>query len=134
MATQLSKDVRYLQAQTHIKNGGVQMCHTTCSELDAGTLTNYLGNIKKFLDQNPNEVVTLLLVNGDFASPTLFDASFSAAGLKNYTFVPSTSPNPLPYSAWPTLGAMIASGKRLVVFLGKHGEAASACLHKSNTS
>jgi hypothetical protein len=119
VSTQLSKSVRFLQAQTHVKNGALEMCHTSCTELDAGTLTNYLGSIKTFLDNNPNEVVTLLLVNGDGSSPSLFDSSFTAAGIKKYTFVPSTSPKTLAIDAWPTLGEMISAGTRLVVFLGK---------------
>ena len=32
-------------------------------------------------------------------------------------FVPSTSPSALKQSAWPTLGQMIDSGKRVVVFM-----------------
>ena len=58
---QLGLGVRFLQAQTHDLDGTIEMCHTSCVELDAGTLTDYLKPIKTFMDANPNEVVTLLL-------------------------------------------------------------------------
>lgn len=58
---QLGLGVRFLQAQTHDLDGTIEMCHTSCIELDAGTLTDYLKPIKTFMDANPNEVVTLLL-------------------------------------------------------------------------
>jgi len=119
VAQQLSAGVRFLQAQTHVLNGNLELCHTSCLEENAGTLQNYLSTVKSFLDANPNEVITLLLVNGDFQSPTLFDQTFKAVGLDTYAFVPSTSPNPLPIGSWPTLGEMIVAGKRLVVFLGR---------------
>src|SRR5215469_12328796 len=118
VAQQLSAGVRFLQAQTHVLNGKLELCHTSCVEENAGTLQNYLSTVKSFLDANPHEVVTLLLVNGDFQSPTLFDQTFKAVGLDTYAFVPATSPNPLPIGSWPTLGQMIVAGKRLVVFLG----------------
>ena len=118
VSAQLSAGVRFLQAQTHVLNGNLELCHTSCVEKDAGSLQNYLSTIKSFLDANPNEVITLLLVNGDFQSPTLFDTTFRAAQLNTYAFIPSTSPNDLTIDQWPTLGEMIGAGQRLVVFLG----------------
>lgn len=118
VSAQLSAGIRFLQAQTHVLNGNLELCHTSCIEEDAGSLQSYLGTVKSFLDANPNEVVTLLLVNGDFQSPTLFDTTFQAAGLNTYAFIPSTSPNDLTIDQWPTLGQMIGAGQRLVVFLG----------------
>lgn len=58
---QLGLGVRFLQSQTHDKDGAIEMCHTSCDLLDAGTLTDYLKPIKAFMDANPNEVVTLLM-------------------------------------------------------------------------
>lgn len=58
---QLNLGVRFLQSQTHDRDGTIEMCHTSCIELDAGTLTNYLTPIKTWMDANPNEVVTLLM-------------------------------------------------------------------------
>lgn len=61
VADQLGLGVRFLQAQTHDLDGTIEMCHTSCVELDQGSLTDYLKPIKTFMDANPNEVVTLLL-------------------------------------------------------------------------
>jgi hypothetical protein len=117
---QLSSGVRFLQGQTH-KNiiGGLNLCHTSCFEEDAGSLTDFLKTLKSFLDGNKDEVLTLLLTNGDRVNIDMFDESFNDAGVKDYVFVPSSNPNTLPIGDWPTLSEIIGSGKRLVVFLGE---------------
>ena len=117
---QLDMGVRYLQVQTHrsiIDEDVIELCHTSCLLEDAGPLKEYLETIKTWLDANPNEVVSLLLTNGDSVPITEFGDTFSSSGIANYAYVPSA--NPLPITNWPTLGDMISSGKRLVVFLGK---------------
>lgn len=117
VSDQLRMGVRFLQAQTHAKKNGIEMCHTTCLELDAGSLANYLAPVKMFLDANPNEVVTLLLTNGDAVPVSKFAAVFKSAGLETYAFAPSGT---LAVGQWPTLGSLIDQGKRLVVFMGMH--------------
>ncbi|KAJ5824611.1 hypothetical protein N7447_006951 [Penicillium robsamsonii] len=115
---QLDMGIRYLQAQTHhsiIDKNIIELCHTSCLLEDAGPLKSFLTTIKDWLDANPNEVVTLLLTNGDSVSITEFGDTFSSSGISNYAYIPSS--NPLPIADWPTLGNMISSGKRLVVFL-----------------
>jgi hypothetical protein len=115
---QLNMGVRFLQGQTHKDLiGTLSMCHTSCFEEDAGSVQNYLSTIKSWLDGNSNEVVTLLLTNGDNVDPGTFDSLFKAAGLDTYAFVPSGSPAVLAIGDWPTLGDLISSGKRLVFFL-----------------
>lgn len=37
---QLDDGIRFLQAQTHELNGALELCHTSCTELDAGPLTS----------------------------------------------------------------------------------------------
>lgn len=114
---QLNAGIRYLQAQTHDLAGTLSMCHTSCLELYAGSLVDYLTPIKTWLDANPNEVISLLLVNGDNVNVSQFDSAFSSANLKDYAFVPSSSPAILPLSAWPTLSQLISTNKRLIIFL-----------------
>ena len=116
VTAQLDAGIRFLQAQAH-KNvfGTLQLCHTSCFEEDAGKVESYLSTIKSWLDAHPNEVLTLLLVNGDNDPVSLFDAAYTASGLKSYAFTQPTSP--LTLDAWPTLQEMISSGKRLVAFL-----------------
>ncbi|KAK6822633.1 D-malate dehydrogenase [Apiospora arundinis] len=107
----LDAGLRLLQAQVHNKNGAIQLCHTTCDLLDAGPLEDWLAKIKAWMDANPNEVVTLLLVNGDNQDAASFGGAFTKAGLDKYGYVPTGS------SGWPTLQSMISSNKRLVTFV-----------------
>lgn len=111
---QLNEGVRFLQAQTQDKDGAVEMCHTSCILEDAGTLESYLGEIKTWVDGNPNEVVTLLITNPDAIDITKFGDAFTSTGLADYVFTPDTQ---LTLSEWPTLGNLISSGNRVVVFM-----------------
>lgn len=63
VTTQLNNGVRMLQNQGHNQNGAIHLCHSSCLLLDAGTITSYLQKVKTWLDDNPNEVVTILWVN-----------------------------------------------------------------------
>lgn len=115
--------IRYLQTQTHhsiLDDDTLELCHTSCFLEDAGTLKSYLGTVKDWLDDNPDEVVTLLLTNGDSVSITDFGDTFKSSRIDKYAFVPSSSPDKLSMDDWPTLGDLISSGKRLVVFLGEY--------------
>ena len=118
VADQLAMGIRFLQGQTHIKNNQLQMCHTSCLEEDAGSAINFLSTVKTFLDTHPNEVITILLTNGDRVNSSVFDTALQKADLKKYIFTPATGSVTLPISAWPTLGEMIAANTRLVFFLG----------------
>jgi hypothetical protein len=119
VTAQLDLGVRFLQGQTHDDDRGVlSMCHTSCRLENAGSLESYLDTVKDWLDANPNEVVTLLITNGDRADMSRFDEAFIASGAKDIVYIPSTSPRWLPMNSWPTLGEFIDSGKRLIVFIG----------------
>lgn len=109
--------VRLLQVQMHNQNGDVHLCHTSCSLLDGGLLSDYLAKVKTWLDQNTQDVVTLLLVNSDTLSPTTIASSFSTAGLNSggYLYTPSSATTAK--SDWPTLSNMISNDGRLVVFM-----------------
>ncbi|KAF8345095.1 PLC-like phosphodiesterase [Amanita rubescens] len=114
--TQLRLGVRLLQAQSHMWNGQLTFCHTSCLLYYGGTVLDYLIKVKSFLDENPTEVLTLLFTNPE-SQPvsTVWAPVFDQAGLTSYIYVP---PNvPMKYSDWPTLGEMIDSGKRVVMFL-----------------
>ncbi|KAI9696359.1 MAG: hypothetical protein M1820_008201 [Bogoriella megaspora] len=117
LADQLGLGIRFLQAQTHMPAGTLEMCHTTCipEVSDKGPLSDYLSTVKTFLDANPNEVVTLLLTNGDYVGVGNFSNVFKSVGLDTYAYVPPSEP--LPKGDWPTLGSLISDNKRLVVFL-----------------
>ncbi|KAF8851914.1 PLC-like phosphodiesterase [Acephala macrosclerotiorum] len=111
---QLDAGIRFLQAQTHLKDSALELCHTSCIEEDAGTLVSYLTTVKAWMDANPNEVLTLLLTNGDSADVSLFGTAMTTSGLSTYAYTPSTQ---LAMSDWPTLQELITAGTRLVMFL-----------------
>ncbi|KAJ5443795.1 uncharacterized protein N7458_007667 [Penicillium daleae] len=112
--TQLSAGVRLLSAQVHKDNNEWRLCHTSCTLLDAGLLSDWLAKIKSWLDEHPNEVVTLLLVNSDSASASELGTVFNSANISTYAYDPPSLT--IAPSSWPTLQTLINSGKRLVVF------------------
>ena len=112
---QLSAGVRLLTAQVHNNNGAWHLCHTSCSLLDAGTLSSWLSSIKTWLDANPHDVVTILLVNPDNTAAADLDSEFQAANIKSYTYTPPSTTTAL--ETWPTLQDMIAKNTRLVTFV-----------------
>lgn len=115
VAAQLDLGVRFLEAQTHAKDGAIEMCHTYCWELDEGTLGAYLQELAAWMDAHADEVVTLLLTNGDAIPVQDFDAAFEGAGLTKHVLHPSKV---MAKEEWPTLQEMIDAGTRLVVFMG----------------
>lgn len=112
---QLTAGVRLLSAQVHNKSGAWHLCHTSCALLDAGTLSAWLAEIKSWMDANPHDVVTLLLVNADNASAADLDKEFKVADISSYGYIPPSTSNAL--SSWPTLQDMISHGTRLVTFV-----------------
>jgi hypothetical protein len=115
--TQLDAGVRLLTAQVHTANATgseLRLCHTDCSLLDAGSLVDWLSSIKTWLDGNPNEVVTILLVNSIDATATTLGADFVSSGISNYGYQFPASGAP---STWPTLQSLITANTRLVTFV-----------------
>ncbi|KAI0866769.1 PLC-like phosphodiesterase [Xylaria cubensis] len=106
----LDAGLRLLQVQVHDLNGTIEMCHTTCDLLDAGPLQNWIGDVKFWMDNNPNEVVTLLIVNSDGNDVKEFGSMFESTGISKYGYTPSGN-------GWPTLQTMITANTRLVTFI-----------------
>ncbi|KAI1791264.1 PLC-like phosphodiesterase [Ganoderma leucocontextum] len=114
--SQLNLGARLLQAQAHVNDGVLHFCHTSCALFDGGTVEAYLEKVNTFLTANPNEVLTLLFTNPEGASlEDLWDPAFQQSGIASLAYVPPSIP--VKQSAWPTLGELIDSGKRVVVFL-----------------
>ncbi|GAA6031167.1 hypothetical protein JCM8097_004037 [Rhodosporidiobolus ruineniae] len=118
--TQLNNGIRLLQVQGHLNNNELHLCHTSCSLLDGGSFTSYLSTVKSWLDANPDEVVTLLMVNSDGIAPSVWAESYTASGLSNYTYTPASVP--VAYDAWPTYGELIGNGTRVVSFLAQNAD------------
>lgn len=117
---QLTAGIRFLQSQTQKfeLDGSIHMCHTDCALEDGGTVVQYMKQVKSWLDNNPREVVTILLTNPDKFPMATFDGIYKQVGLDKMSFRPSTSPRPLAMGDWPTLGDLIGSGQRLITFMG----------------
>ncbi|KZT02492.1 PLC-like phosphodiesterase [Laetiporus sulphureus 93-53] len=113
---QLNDGVRMLQMQTHNESGTIELCHTSCDLLDGGSLENYLQSVKSWMDDNTDDVVSMLIVNSyDNFLPSAYDTVFKTVGLDTMAYSPSNAT--LARSDWPTLGTLIDNGTRLVVFL-----------------
>lgn len=110
---QLGAGVRLLSAQVHKNNGDWHLCHSSCDLLDAGLLSDWLKHIKVWMEANPNEVVTILLVNSDNAKASDFHGEFLEAQITDLAYVPSFSSAT---TQWPTLQEIISGGRRLMVF------------------
>lgn len=114
--SQLGLGVRLLQAQSHMNNGVLHFCHTSCELFDGGTVQDYLTTVRTFLDANPNEVITFIFTNPENVSlPDVWAPAFEASGIAELAYIPPVVP--VKQSDWPTLGELIDSGKRVVAFL-----------------
>jgi hypothetical protein len=116
---QLDGGVRLLTGQIQVNAAApteLRLCHTACALYDGGTLVDWLSSIKSWLDQNPNDVVSLLFVNGAGASSAAVDSTFKASGISKYAFAPSFTSPPDP-SSWPTLSSLISANTRLITFI-----------------
>ncbi len=91
---------------------GIFLCHMYCG-LGATPLPDTLAIFRQFMDRRPHEVVSIFLE--DYVSAAETSAAFAAAGLTSYVYTHHDG------AAWPTLGQMIGSGHRLVVFAEHHG-------------
>lgn len=124
---QLSAGVRLLTTQVHASSNAktgereLHVCHSSCALFDAGPLSKWLLEIRNWLDGNPNEVVTLVLVNMNGVDARELEGVYSQADIAHYGYIPFDSrPPPLSNqtkSSWPTLGKMIDDGSRLVSFV-----------------
>lgn len=111
----LGAGVRLLTAQVHKNNGQWHLCHSECSLLDAGKLSTWLAAIKFWMDKNPNDVVTILLVNSDDAAASDLKGEFDSANISSYAYTPPSTSTAI--QTWPTLNDLIKNNTRLVTFV-----------------
>ena len=118
MIEQFAMGVRFVQAQTHDKNGAIQLCHSSCDLRDAGPIDEFLKPVMEFMEANRHEIITLLITNPDGIQASEYDAAFRRVGLHKHAYVPGGSLDPGPGHKWPLLQDMIWAQQRLVVFMG----------------
>ena len=88
------------------------LCHAYC-ELGASEMVDKLRDVRDFLDQNPEEV--LIMVLQDYITGEQTQQVFEEAGLMDRVWPMS------PTDPWPTLRQMIESRRDLVVLSENHG-------------
>jgi hypothetical protein len=91
---------------------GTFLCHNECA-LGAIPLIDALVTVREFLDENPDEVVSLIVQ--DAITPEETADAFSRAGLDPYLHEHELG------TRWATLGELIDRGERLVVFAEDEG-------------
>lgn len=88
---------------------GLWLCHAVC-RAGAIPLVPTLKAIGAWMDANPTEVVTLIIQDEISGEQTA--SAFAQAGVDRLIYTPSPDPS----TPWPTLGDMVSSDRRLVVF------------------
>ena len=104
-----------VQGQTHLVNGTLYYCHTSCDLLNAGTVESYLRDVTSWIQNHPYDVVTILIGNGDFVEVGNYTDPIERSGLSRYAYIPPQIP--LSVNDWPTLSDLILTGKRAVIFM-----------------
>ena len=88
------------------------LCHTLC-ELGADPLERELKAIATFLGAHPDQV--LIVIVEDYVPPSTIEQTFAAAGLTRYVATLKLG------AALPTLGELIKTDRRLLVFAEVEG-------------
>jgi hypothetical protein len=108
LTRQLTDGVRVLHIEILPYNGSPWLCHGICG-LGGQSLVSGLQEVHDFLEANKTEVVTLLTESSQITTDQI-EADFETADAKKYAHAHVLG------EPWPTLGAMIERGERLVVF------------------
>ena len=105
IASQLNDGVRGLMIDVYDFFGTPTAYHSVFA-LGTIPLSDIFNDIKTFLDNNPNEIVTIILEC--YVTANEIEDEINQAGLSNYLYTHN--------SAWPTLQNMIDNNNRLVIF------------------
>ena len=111
IAEQLNNGVRGLMIDVYDDNGSTVVYHAY-KFLGSQPLSVYLNDIKYFLENNPNEIITIILES--YTSSNAIEYEISKVGLLDYLHIQDVN------SLWPTIQSMINSNKRLVIFSDKN--------------
>lgn len=120
ISQQLQDGVRGLMIDVYDVNGIPTVYHGY-SFLGTQPLSLILNDIKSFLDNNPNEVISIIFES--YISGTMMETAFSEAQLLPYLHTQPLNQN------WPTLQEMINDNKRLVVFTDDTDNATASWYH-----
>lgn len=87
----------------------MHLCHLSCSLIDRGPLVKTLKVIKRWLDANPREVISLIYENYDEFITADFIPAYTESGILDMSYTKED-----PWAPWPTLQEMIDSNQRVV--------------------
>jgi len=105
IASQLNDGVRGLMIDVYDHFGTPTAYHSVFA-LGTIPLSDIFNDIKTFLDNNPNEIVTIILEC--YVTANDIEDEINQSGLSNYLYTHN--------SVWPTLQNMISNNNRLVIF------------------
>lgn len=117
IAQQLNDGVRGISLDLHNfdpsnPNGDISLCHYNCALLYAGPLINTLTVIKKFLDDNSKEIVTIFIENFGHFSVREIGRAFVEAKLGDMAYFKN------PFDPWLTHNQMANMNKRILIYVG----------------
>lgn len=107
ITSQMNDGVRALMIDVYDLFGNPTAYHSMFM-LGTIPLIDLFNNIKSFLDNNPNEVMTIILES--YVSANDIEDIVNQSGLNNYLYTHNNS------LGWPTLQNMIDNDNRLVIF------------------
>lgn len=109
---QLRDGIRGLMLDTYLHENEPYLCHANC-DVGKKKMVEALTEIRVFLEQNPHEVVTLILES--YLSAEQTQKAFQSSGLLAMTHTQSQGQD------WPTLRTMIERNQRVVVLTDQGG-------------
>ncbi len=108
--TQLNEGVRALMLDVYDDKNNPMTYHGY-KILGSKPFTDFLKTIKTFLDNNPKEVITVILEC--YTSANAIEKLINETGLSNYLYTHILNTD------WPNLQSMINDNKRLIIFSDK---------------
>lgn len=107
ITSQLNEGVRALMIDVYDVNG-IPTCYHGFESLGSTPLISVLNEIESFLNNNPNEIVTIIFEC--YITANAIETVFSQTNLLNLAYSHTLG------MPWPTLQEMITNNERLVVF------------------
>ena len=109
MTRQLEDGVRVLHLEIYAFDDDAYLCHAVCP-IGKKLLVDGFTEIRKFVDDHPRDVVTLLMESSNVTTDAIASA-LDASHLGRRLHVQRAG------APWPTLGELLSNGDRVVAFL-----------------
>ena len=120
ITSQLNDGVRAFMLDVYSQNGTLMLYHSV-DILGSSLFSDALNEFKIFIDQNPNEIITIILE--DYSSFIELSDALSNAGIIEFLYEYDET------EGWPNLQDMIDVDKRIVLFSDNDIEDAPSWFH-----